>query len=906
MKFVSVWEAFAVKTILSTKLYMPPPRAERVPRPRLAERLDASLGGRLTLVSAPAGFGKTTLVGDWLRTLDRAAAWLSLDEQDNDPARFLVYLTAALQRVDEHIGQGAQETAAAMSGDVPPAVEPLLTALINDIIIYTPEFVLVLDDYHLIHEAAVHSLVGFLLEHQPPGMHLMILTRRDPSLPLARLRVQGQMVEVRAGDLRFTQAEIITFFNEVMGLELSPAEIAVLESRTEGWVAGLQLAALSLHGYQTPANRSDFIQAFAGDDRHVMDYLVDEVVSRQPEDVQTFLLHTAVLDRLCGPLCDAVVHGEQTGQGQDLLEHLERANLFIVPLDNRREWYRYHHLFADLLRHRLRRVAPGEIAGLHGRASAWYEASGQIVDAVNHAIAADDIERVVGLVARNAYAITSQGELTALLQRLRALPDEDVRARPWLCIAYAWVLLYVGRLEQTEQHLQHAEAALSEGAPTASERFRIKGQVAAIRSCARAFAGDLESALVHAEEAMKHLPERDLVVRGFASTLRASSLRWVGRLRESAEAYIEAVALSRAAGDIHIAADSLCDLATLQVVRGRLHESAATCREALALVDEHIRDGGWRLVELGYPYTCMSVVLREWNDLEAAVQHARRGVELSMQWGQMHYLTMSYITLSQVLQASGDLDGALRAIGEAKQICVSVSEWYNTRVLAWEARLNLIQGNVAAAVRWVQESGLGIDAPLDFWFTPCYLSVVRVLMADGCCDEALHLIARLLAMAEPAGGTGYVIELSVLRALALGARGSEEQALVALRRALELAEPEAYVRVFVDEGEQLAHLLYEATARDIASAYAGRLLNAFPDAEPSAEVDTMVEPLSEREVEVLQLIAAGLSNREIAHKLLLSLNTVKSHTGNIYGKLGVSSRTQAVGKARMLGLLPSP
>ncbi len=887
----------------TTKLYMPPARPDRVPRPRLTDRLNAGLAGKLTIISAAAGFGKTTLISDWLSGLDRPVAWFSVDGNDNTPSRFLAYLVAALQTIDATIGQSIEET---LQSRHLPAIEPLVITVINDIAALQKSFVLVLDDYHTITELVVHQTVQLLVENQPPHMHLVIVTRRDPPLPLARLRAQGQMTEIRARSLRFTLAESAALLNEVMGFNLTAAEVAALEARTEGWITGLQLAALSL---RQQTNRTAFIEAFAGDDRHVMDYLIDEVLSRQPDEVTDFLLKTCILERLSGPLCDAVIHSDpHAGHSQNILEYLEQANLFIVPLDSRRLWYRYHHLFADLLRHRLRRLHAEQVNDLHCRASAWYEQNSQIVDALSHGLAAGDVERVASLVAGNANALTSQGELPALSEWLDTLPKQLVYSHPWLCVSYAWVLTYAGQLETVEPYLQQAEKKLTGDSPIdPAEGEHILGHVAAIRALVVAFRGNMTQAIALARQALRHLPAEDLIARGLTTTLLATSLRWSGDLPAAAEVYEDAMTLSRSTGDVHVTIDALCDAATLYTILGQLHKAHTICAEALAAVDEHQNRGGRRLPQLGHAYVRMSTVLREWNDLENALQFARDGLELGKQWRHAHFLTLSYIEMARVLQAAGDPDGALDAILEARQVANGLSRWYIVRAGAWHARLSLAQGDVATASRWVQESGLSVTYTQDFTLVVPYFALAHVLIAEGKFNEAHRLLARLLDITQAQTATGYVIEILVLQAMALLAQDRTGPALALLTRALTLAEPEGYVRMFVDEGEAMARLLAQVEAPQVQS-YIGQLLAAFPEGTlPSAITPVrtdLVEPLSEREIEVLLLIASGLSNREIAWQLVLSVNTVKKHTGNIYSKLNVSSRTQALVRARAFGILP--
>ncbi len=835
-------------------------------------------------------------------------AWLSLDEGDNDPARFLAYFVAALQTVEADIGEASL---AMLRSSQPPYIEAILTTLINEIAVAPDGFAPVLDDYYVIEAQPIHDALAFLLDHLPPQMHLVIASRSDPPLPLSRLRGRGQLTELRTADLRFTPDEAAALLNEVMGLDLSAEDVAALEARTEGWIVGLQMAALSMQG-RGKEHIAGFIAAFTGSHRYILDYLTDEVLLQQPESVQTFLLQTAILDRLTGSLCDAVTgqgngSAELTPGGQEMLEQLDAANLFIVPLDDERQWYRYHHLFADLLRKRLSTTQPDLLSALHRQASEWYEKSGLIADAVSHALAAGDVERVARLVEENALAMIYHGELTTAAGWLEALPDEVVRSHPWLRVSHAWALVYAGQLDGVEPGLQDAETALDrfDNAQRA-EGKHIAGHIAAIRAYVAALRGDMLGSAELAREALEQLPEEDLAVRGLSAGLLGTVLRWSGDLVAAAQACAEAIAISQAAGDSHVVVDALYDLAALQFVQGQLHKTVATCQDALLLADEYVRQGGRRLPIAGSGYYLIGQVLCEWNDLEATLRHAREGLELCEQWGWPEGLAFGYRRLARALQAIGDADDALDAIHKARQAASGLSPWFGAHMAAHQARLWLAQGNLTAASRWAQESGLSVDDELSFRDVSEYSVLARVLIAQGRLDEALGLLARLLKMTEAAGAMLVVIQVLVLQAMALQVQGEVDQALTALERALSLAKPEGYVRTFIDEGAPMAALLRTAASRGMVLDYVGKLLAAFEEAaSPSLPRPSplLIEPLSERELEVLRLLAAGLSNREIAEELFLALGTVKKHINNIYGKLNVYKRTEAVARARELSLL---
>ncbi len=883
--------------LLTTKLYIPPVRPELVSRPRLIERLNAGLlhKRKLTLISAPAGFGKTTLLSEWTRGCERPIAWVSLDKDDNDPTRFWGYFVAALQTVRARIGKAAL---ALLHSPQPPPIEAILTTLINEITGIPDGFALVLDDYHVIEAQPIHDALAFLLDHLPPQIYLVIATRADPPLPLSRLRGRDQLLELRTADLRFTPDEAAAFLNQVMGLRLPAEDVAALEARTEGWIVGLQMAALAMQGQGTERIAS-FVAAFAGSHRYILDYLTDEVLLQQPESVQTFLLQTAILDRLTAPLCDAVT---ERSDGQTMLERLEAANLFIVPLDDERRWYRYHHLFANLLRRRLSRTQPDLLPALHLQASDWYEKTGLVGEAVSHALAAEDVERAARLVEGRALAMIFLGELTTLVGLLDALPDEVVRSRPWLCIAHAWALVFAGLLDAVELRLKGAETTLDTfGDARRAEGRHIAGHIAAIRAYIAALRGDMSRAAEFTREALEQLPEEDLAVRGLSAGLLGTVLRWSGDLVAAAQALARAIAITQAASDSHAAVEALYNLAAVQFAQGQLHKTVATCRDALLLADEYIERGGRRLPIVAPGYYLMSQVLREWNDLEGALRHAREAIELCEQWGWPEGLAFGYLRLARALQAVGDADGAHEAIRKARQAASGLSPWFGAHMAAHQARLWLAQGNLTPASHWAQESGLSADDELNYQYMGEYSVLARVLIAQVRLDEASRLLARLLEMTEAAGAMSYVIETLVLQALALQAQGKDDQALTVLERALSFAEPEGYVRTFIDKGAPMAALLRTAASRGIALDYVSKLLAAFGEvAFPSAP---LVEPLSERELEVLRLLAAGLSNREIAAELFLAVGTVKKYTSNIYGKLNVHKRTQAVARARELGLL---
>jgi LuxR family maltose regulon positive regulatory protein len=955
--------------LLRTKLHSPPLRRRYVSRPRLIERLNAGLQRKLTLVSAPVGCGKTTLVSEWVAHLRAdpplvamgrappplACAWLSLDESDNDPTRFLAYLVAALQTIEErnesagHIGQGALS---ALQSPQPPPIEVVLTALINEIATLPLRILLVLDDYHVIEAQPVHDALTFLLQHCPPQMHLVIVSREDPLLPVARLRARNQLTEVRATDLRFTSPEAVAFLNTVMGLDLSLEEIAALERRTEGWIAGLQLAALALQGslMQGRQDTASLIESFAGSHRFVLDYLIEEVLEQQPESVEAFLLETAILDRLTGPLCDAVRFGvaetpgrsaehavrlgsarqlqpgdagSLTGQdsSQTILETLEHANLFIVPLDEERRWYRYHQLFADLLRQRLRQIRPEQVPTLHIRASEWYGQNGFAAEAIEHAMRAEAFERAALLIEEHADATWRRGEHGKLGRWLSQLPVDRVLSRPQLCIFSAWYLFAIGQRDRAERVLRVAEDALGpttdrapetpppgQGRRPGPDSKTLRGRLAAIRALMGTWWGDGSEIIEHARQALEYLPKQD-PWRGPAAIALGDAYDFRGDLQAAYQARREAADICKAAGDIYF-----CSIAHLKVAitlraQGRLRETIEICQQQVQLASER---GLSQTPVVGCLLAQWGEALAERDDLEGALHRAKRGVELT-EGGDLALLGFSNLCLTRVLASRGDLAAAEHVIQKLETLAQrhDLPPFITDPIAAWRATMWLIQGKLETARHWARERALDTSEGSALEHKVEHVVLARILLAQGALDEAARRLQVLLDAAEAGGRVSEAIELLNLQALALQARGDTVRAMAALERALALAEPGGFIRIFVDEGPPMAHLLYEAVSRGIAPDYAGRLLAAFPvtgpegsgPPEPQASHSALVEPLSERELQVLQLIAKGLTNPEIASRLFLALNTVKAHTRNIYGKLGVHSRTQAAARARALGIL---
>ncbi|RPI86395.1 MAG: helix-turn-helix transcriptional regulator [Chloroflexi bacterium] len=936
--------------LLLTKLYIPPSRPGIVPRPRLVERLNEGLHRKLVLVSAPAGFGKTTLVSEWVAVCERPVTWLSLDEGDNDPTRFLTYFIAALQKIVANIGAG---TLAVLQSPQPPSIESILTTLLNEITTIQDNFILVLDDYHAIDSEPIDQALTFLLEHLPPQMHLVITTREDPSLPLARLRARGQLTELRAADLRFTPAEAAEFLNQVMGLNLSAEDITALETRTEGWIAGLQLAAIALRSPLSMQGRSDtagFIQAFTGSHRFVLDYLVEEVLQRQSELIRSFLLQTAILDKFCAPLCNAVTERED---GKEMLDMLERSNLFLIPLDDKRKWYRYHHLFADVLQTHLMEAQLDRAATLHLRASAWYERNGLRSDAIHHALVGKDFERAAGLIELAWPADEGTIQITTWLGWVKTLPDELVRARPVLNVWYAYAFLGRGELEAAEARFKDAERWLEpadtmkvqletpsvETCPESSRRMvvvdkeQFKSLPAAI-AVGRAYIaqalGNISDTVRYASRVLELVPEGDHLRHGQASMLLGITHWASGNLEAANQVFADYTMKLRSAGNIPDAISTTVVLADIRLALGRLHEAINTIEQLLQFVMDQGEPISLDTVDL---HRELSELYLEQGNLDAAAQQLQRSKELGEK-AELPVWRYRWCTAQARLNGSqGDLDGALALLDEAERLFIRTPLPDVRPISALKARIWVAQGRLTKALEWVRELGLSVDDELSYLREFEHITLARVLIAryksdrvDDFIRKAVELLDRILKAAEEGGRTGSMIEILVLQALAHKAQANILPALMSLERALALAEPEGYVRIFVDEGKPMAELLTRIEAQDgilRVKEYVVKLLSAFnmreeiypsgsipmgknrsfPHARQAVGPQPLIEPLSERELEVLRLLRTDLNGPEIARELVVSLSTVRTHTQNIYAKLGVNNRRAAVRRAEELDLL---
>jgi LuxR family maltose regulon positive regulatory protein len=903
--------------LLATKLFVPRPQPGFVSRPRLVAGLDSELARGLLLVCAPAGFGKTSLLAGWARHSERPVAWLSLDAGDSDPARFWRHVVAALSRLQPQV---AERVAPLLGPPAPPTFKGLVTALVNELAVQPDrgEVTLVLDDYHLVDSQPVHTSLGFLLEHRPPGLRLVLASRADPPLPLARLRARGQLAELRAAALRFTADEAAALLREAAGPGLPDAAVAALAARTEGWVAGLQLAGLSLQGQ---ADVAGFVASFSGSHRYVLDYLAEEVLERQSEQVRGFLLETSVLERLSGELCDAVTG--RTGS-QAMLEQVERANLFLMPLDEMRGWWRYHHLFADLLRARLQQEQPARCAVLHRNAAAWCEEHGLADDAVRHAVAAGEAVWAARLIERHFDELFYlRGEGATAERWLAALPAGLAGSRPRLLLAQALLALASGRVEEAGAPLDAAERAYSGALDEPFEStvgrgswlLNVPAMVTTQRAYLAALRGDAEGTASLASRALAELGEDEWTMESVARWNLALAEWLRGRLAEAEHLLSSTSSQWRAAGERGLGVVMLDHLGQVQRAQGRLDAALATYQRTLAITAP---PGGPAMPGAGAAHVGLAEVAYQRNELDTALRHLTEGIPLCRQFVYTPPLASGLATLAWIRQAQGDHRGALEAIEEASQAAPGpgVTALLNP-VPVQRARLLLARGDVAAAALWTRERGLGAGDEPPYPREPEYLMLARVLLAQDHPGPALALLERLHAAAAAQRRTGSVIEIQALQALALAATGERDDAVAALAETLTLAHPEGYVRVFADEGGPMGTLLGrlvaaqrapQTPARGIPLGYLGQLVRAFEQGEPhagrgAAVVTGLVESLSERELEVLRLLAAGKPNQEIAEELVVSLHTVKKHVTHVLGKLGAANRTEATARARELGLL---
>jgi LuxR family maltose regulon positive regulatory protein len=903
--FDAVRSASDYARLLNTKLYVPRPRSTVVRRSRLTSLLDASEAQKLALVTAPAGFGKTTLVAEWIAGGTTTAAWLSLDSTENDPRLFWTYVVRALRRAasttDAH-------TLAELDAVPPSDVQDLVTALINEIAATDHDWILVLDDYHVIEEPAVHETLAFLVDHLPPRMRVVIASRSEPPLPLPRLRARGELTEIRVGDMRLTSEEATAFLTRVMAIDLAPGDLRMLEERTEGWIAGLKLAALSLKGR---ADAHAFVESFSGDNRHIADYLVHEALQSETDRVRQFLLATSILNRLSGRLCDAV-----TGQSgaQALLEDLERRNLFIVALDDRREWFRYHHLFADVLQRQSKAIDPDASRVTHRRASEWHEAEGNHDEAVRHAIASGDSERAADLLERRWPERDRSYESAVWLARVKALPSHTVAARPVLGVGYAWALLNSGELEAAELTLNEVERAMAADPSTFTVgdplRYQsLSTELASARIYLAQSRGEIPGTLAQATQALDRMPAEDHAARATGIALVALAHWGRGHLEQAHSTFTNALSEMRIAGHESDALRGTFVLGDIRAAQGRLHQAADHYERGLDLARAPARFPHAEIDEL---HLGLSEVHREWNDLARARHHLDAISERDHTVAHRGNRQRWCIAMARIHEAQGEWKTALELLHEAEGQERRDPLPRLRPIPALRARIHIAQGNLDAAMSWSKQAVVTADDELSYLREFEHTTLARLLIAQrkSLGDRVLPFLERLRVAAQLGGRLGSVIELLVLQASTHQALADQRASLAAVSEALTLGEPEGFLRVFLDEGAAMRDLLRTAVARGLGGVYARRVLTAFEAAAvppaPRATVDEAkagAPPLTPRELEILRLIAAGLRNAEIAKHLSISDATVKRHIANTYGKLGVEHRTEALARAAQLKLL---
>ncbi len=901
--------------LLRTKFYIPPLQAGIVHRPRLIQKINEGLTRKITLISAPVGFGKSTLLSEWIPTSQRPVAWLSLEEADNDPTRFCTYFLAALQTLQQDLTKEAQAILHSESQPFDLAhVESFITLLVNYLSDHPQELALVLDDYHQIHNQVIHQGIAFLIDHLPPNMHIILTSRADPPLPLPRLRARGQMNELRGEDLRFTAEEAVIFLNQVQLLDLASDQILALEARTEGWIAGLQLAAISM---QKGVDKRGFIQSFTGSHRFVLDYLVDEVLRHQSEDEQSFLLDTSILEGFTGELCNAITCRED---GQAMLEKLEQANLFLIPLDDERRWYRYHHLFADLLRRRLRELQPERIKILHQRACEWFESEGLLPEAIHHALAVGDFERAARLIEKASEHQRQMGEITTLAGWMSAIPASIRRNFPALCLSYARALADSSQNIPITELIKDAEAGLAADQWKNDPRYSsLNGQIAALRAYLAMIQNRFEDSIQLSRQARELLGPEEARWLIFVSLNLAGAYRFSDDWASTGQAYLDASELSQRVGDRMSALQALGLRGEVLEAQGHLREADRQFRQVLELAKEYEIPN---TPVTGYALTGLGRIWCEWNDLESAERFVLDGIENGKKAAFQDVLLRGYLALARIRQARGDFAGALAVLDLTEPVARrigmgEIENWINAyRCQAWLAR-----GEIQAAIDWAS----AISGTLYYSKYPSMaIELAKVQLVLGRPDEAYGVLEHALVSTRAIGRMGNAIQILVNIAIVQRIKGETDKAFSTLWEALNLAAPEGYIRSFIEEGETMRSMLADSVSKGerqsqtalpgkptLNMVYARTLLDIFTRAsvhQPAASHvlpawKVLPEPLSDREVEVLRLMAAGLSNRDIADKDIVSINTVKTQVKSIYGKLGTHTRTDAISAARKLGLV---
>lgn len=881
--------------LLSTKLFIPPRRSGVIARPHLIEKLADGQENKLILVSAPAGYGKTTLLTEWINQHAPTACWVSLDAQDNDLRRFFSYVIASLGSIGIEIDE---KLIATLEKQDPKSSADFFSHLVNQIAAHSHPVYLVLDDYHRITSANIHQALSYLLENLPPAMHLVIATRSDPLLRLAKLRAQGELCEIRVNDLRFTYDEVLRYLNTSIDMGLSLDDITILLEKTEGWIAGLQLAVISL---QKNPDQHNFVRNFAGDDRYIADYLMDEALITQPEHVQNFLLQTSILDLLNASLCNAVT---SRNDSFEILAELEQANLFLVPLDDKGDWYRYHHLFADLLRKRLNQVPSNQRRQLYQHASEWFEQNQLLSEAVRMSLVSDDTTRVAKLMEGYLLTIVSTSELVEMNQLLRSLPEDKISDDPWLALALAWGLAYEGALGKAQRLLEIASDGVND--LEGELRDQLTGRILVLRAYLAGTKADYPQSIQFAQEALKEVPENDLSIRSFTILIIGNAFRFQGKLKEAIHYHRKALELSERARDIILTVIILSRLVDIYRVTGHVNLSCMTGQDALKLIEDHQNQIGVTTFVEGYLKLRMSNTFYERNDLAEALKLSDTGLALTKQWGAYDSLSLGYFNFCRIYQALGDLDKAESYLQEFIEKYPFENRYQYQTALVYKAEIAVRKADMQSADHWLQSFGIQIDDDIRFQQFKFYDALAQVLIAKNKLADAHILLEKLLEIAVESGAVEHEIRTRGRIALILQEEGNEESALDMIMIALNLAAAGEYVRTILDLGENIAPLIYAAAKNGVEAAYCSHLLESFRTQKQVMVFgnQALIEPLSSRESEVLCLIALGYTNQEIADELYLSLFTIKSHVRNIFGKLGAKNRTEAVARSRLLGVLP--
>lgn len=883
-------------SILTTKLFTPTPRPKIITRDHLIQILDAGREKKLILISAPAGYGKTSLLAEWINRQNDSVGWVTLDEQDNDPERFFVYFLESLKTAniikDENplINKLDQES---------ESFSEIIPNIINQLTEYPQPFFLVMDDYHQITNPEIHQALTYLLENLPPNMHLVIATRSDPLLRLAKLRAQGELCEIRVDQLRFTTEETTRYFNDQMKLGLTKSDILTLIQKTEGWIVGLQLAGISL---QNTSEKHQFVLSFAGDNRFIADYLFEEAFTRQPLIMQRFLLQTSILDRFNSSLCDVVTQQENS---QSILEELDRANLFLVPLDTQRIWYRYHQLFGELLQNRLKQTMSEIVPDLHARASLWFEANHLLADSITHAVSANQIDQIENLIEEMAIHRMRAGELITLTRWLDQQNEEVFNEHPWLLVALAWTMMNSGRLDVVLPTLEKIETVLYNQSYSHTLVNRIQGHTSAIRAYYWELTrNDPESFVQEAEKALRLLTDKDIQLRSFIAIRLANGLSLMGNSKKAIQVLREVGNASKKAGDGQLAITALSEMSIQLLVSGQLKQAHQEILETKDYAETLSKKEGRKPASMGILYRHLSNIEYELNNLSEAKYYARMAVESCQQRGEKEALYIAYVVLAKVFFGLNEIKKCDQCLDQMTSLLERISPNGLVNGII-KNHFHLLQGRTEGTKIWVRERGLNPNDIFNYTNRLEYQNFARLLAFEGNYLQALELINSVLHETEKVGAKWHFLRGKILQAKILHWMNKPVEALNAFQEALDLASPEGYVRIFLDEGDTVAQLLYLALQKGIYPEFCNTLLDNFhSQTEKTSSNCGLVEPISEREMDVLLLIEQGCSNKEIAQELLLSLSTIKSHARNIFSKLGVKSRTEAVSKARLYGLLP--